>query len=265
MSKLSLLYVDDEPFVLEVGAASLELDPEIEVKAVASGPEALALLESGWRPDGVLLDVMMPGMDGPATLKRLREIDGCADLPVVFLTAKAQPAEREQLLEQDCSGVLVKPFNPKTLAGDVRRALAASPARSETAQPGARRRTTILLADDDPFLRAIVEQQLEAAGYFVKSVGDGAAALSELRNERYDAVILDGMMPLVDGFEVLRRLRAGPGGIAVPIIMLTALDGRDSERTALDLGAAAHMAKPFQPSALIGQLQTLIALPARAA
>lgn len=258
MSPLTLLYVDDEPFILEVGAAALELDPNINVRGAASGPEALALLETGWRPDAVLLDVMMPGMDGPATLQRLRALEGCADLPVIFLTAKAQASEREPLLRLDCSGVLLKPFNPRTLSADVRAALEAARPRRPSTDTVTKRRTTILLADDDPFLRAIVEQRLEAAGYFVKSVGDGAAALSELRSERYDAVILDGMMPMVDGFEVLRRLRGSGTAQDVPIIMLTALDGSDSQQSALQLGAAAHMPKPFDPSALLQKLQVLV-------
>jgi DNA-binding response OmpR family regulator len=259
MTALNLLYVDDEPFILEVGSAALELDPEIQVRGASSGPEALALLGAGWRPNGVLLDVMMPGMDGPTTLQRLRAIEGCAELPVIFLTAKAQLAEREALLRLDCSGVLLKPFNPKTLSADVRALLATAPAVSQVNAAPARR-ASILLADDDPFLRAIVEQRLESAGFFVKSVEDGAAALFELQTERYDAVILDGMMPMVDGFEVLRRLRATGAADGVPIVMLTALDGSESEQVALQLGAAAHMPKPFDAAVLIERLQALVAV-----
>jgi two-component system OmpR family response regulator len=120
MSALNVLYVDDEPFVREVATISLEMDPRMTVHAVASGPEALAALEDGLRPDVVLLDVMMPQMDGPATLERLRAIPGCEALPVIFLTARAQPSDREPLTRLDVVGVLVKPFDPKTLAADVR-------------------------------------------------------------------------------------------------------------------------------------------------
>jgi CheY-like chemotaxis protein len=261
MTALTLLYVDDEPFILEVGSAALELDPDIQVRGASSGSEALSFLESGWRPDAVLLDVMMPGMDGPTTLERLRSIEGCADIPVVFLTAKAQAVEREPLLRLNCSGVLVKPFNPKTLSADVRAALAVTREAAQSQGVREQRRDTILLADDDPFLRAIIEQRLESAGYFVKSVEDGAAALAELQSERYDAVILDGMMPMVDGFEVLRRVRMSGLAAGVPIIMLTALNGSDSQRVALELGAAAHIAKPFDPVALVETLQALIAVP----
>jgi two-component system, OmpR family, response regulator len=127
MSAIKLLYVDDEPDIREVATFSLEIDPQIEVRAVASGAEALALLDAGgWRPDLILLDVMMPDMDGPTTLGHIRERPGFAPTPVIFITARAQPHERAAFLEKGAIGVITKPFDPMTLAQDVRNLLAAA-------------------------------------------------------------------------------------------------------------------------------------------
>src|SRR5690348_4693730 len=124
MSALKILYVDDEPDIREIALFALGLDPEIEVRSADSGPAALDLLAGcGWRPDLVLLDVMMPGMDGPATLAEMRRVGGCADCPVVFITARAQPQELVALTEQGVLGVITKPFQPMTLAREVRRIL----------------------------------------------------------------------------------------------------------------------------------------------
>jgi two-component system, OmpR family, response regulator len=127
MSAIKLLYVDDEPDIREVASFSLEIDPQIEVRAVASGAEALALLDAGsWRPDVILLDVMMPDMDGPTTLAHIRERAGFTATPVIFITARAQPHERAAFLEKGAVGVITKPFDPMTLAQDVRNLLAAA-------------------------------------------------------------------------------------------------------------------------------------------
>jgi CheY-like chemotaxis protein len=118
MSGLKVLYVDDEPDIREVAALSLQLDPRIEVRAAASGDEALEVFARGdWTPDVVLLDVMMPVMDGPGVLKALRETG--AATPVVFITARAQSHERGRLMDLGALGVISKPFDPMSLAKDL--------------------------------------------------------------------------------------------------------------------------------------------------
>lgn len=118
---MHVLYVDDEPDIREVATFSLELDPELDVRALSSGAEALELLEvDGWRPHLVLLDVMMPNLDGPSTLERLRALPGYAETPVVFITARAQAEERAKLMALGAAGVITKPFDPMKLAAQVR-------------------------------------------------------------------------------------------------------------------------------------------------
>jgi CheY-like chemotaxis protein len=126
MSKLKILYVDDEPDIREVASMSLGLDPELEVRPAESGRQALEMLASeGWRPDAVLLDVMMPGLDGPGTLARLRELPDHRTTPVLFITARAQQHEQSRYVELGAVGVIIKPFNPMTLAHELRTLLQA--------------------------------------------------------------------------------------------------------------------------------------------
>lgn len=121
---MKLLYVDDEPDIREVAVMSLEMDPELEVRPVESGRAALALLDAGaWAPDVIMLDVMMPDMDGPTTLAAIRERPATAATPVIFITARAQDRDRERLLGLGAAGVITKPFDPMNLAREVRAAV----------------------------------------------------------------------------------------------------------------------------------------------
>ena len=114
-----ILYVDDENDLREVAQMSLELDPELEVLSCSSGAKALLQLPE-WKPDLVLLDVMMPEMDGPTTLQRIRETVEGRDLPIVFITARASDNDAAKLMALGAAGVITKPFDPMRLAEQVR-------------------------------------------------------------------------------------------------------------------------------------------------
>jgi CheY-like chemotaxis protein len=119
MSSLRVLHIDDECDILEVASASLGLDPNLEVRGCDSGADGLATAAL-WRPDVILLDVMMPVMDGPTTLRHLRENPQTADIPVVFMTARVQTHELVHFKSLGAVGVISKPFDPMTLAASLR-------------------------------------------------------------------------------------------------------------------------------------------------
>lgn len=122
---LTVLHVDDEDDIREVAAFALELDPGISLTSAASGQAALSVLDGGLRPDVILLDVMMPHLDGPGTLGRLRERPEHVQTPVIFMTARAQSGEVGHYRALGALDVIIKPFDPMTLAKDVRAILAA--------------------------------------------------------------------------------------------------------------------------------------------
>ena len=126
MSDIRILLVDDEPDIREVVDVSLGLDREFTTRACASGADAL-VTAAEWSPSIILLDVMMPLMDGPTTLANLRKNPRTAHIPVLFLTARTQTEEIEQYISLGAQGVLSKPFDPMTLAASVRSYLPAPP------------------------------------------------------------------------------------------------------------------------------------------
>ncbi len=117
MTSHRVLHVDDDPDIRMIVELSLGLDPDFSLQSCASGREALTAA-SACRPDLILLDVMMPTMDGPATLANLLECAATADIPVVFMTGHSHGFAHYRSL--GAAGVIVKPFDPMTLAASVK-------------------------------------------------------------------------------------------------------------------------------------------------
>lgn len=115
---MRILYVDDEADIREVAELSLGLNPAWEIRTAASGAEALGVIDA-WAPDVVLLDVMMPVMDGPQTLEEIRRRPAAKTLPVIFITARVLATDRGRLMGLGATGVIAKPFDPMKLAIDV--------------------------------------------------------------------------------------------------------------------------------------------------
>lgn len=114
-----ILYVEDEPDIQAVAKIALEMVGGFTVKICSSGEEALSEVEQ-FSPDLLLLDVMMPGIDGPTTLMKLRELTNQRDVPAIFMTAKIQPDEVAHYKSIGAKDVIAKPFDPMTLATQVR-------------------------------------------------------------------------------------------------------------------------------------------------
>lgn len=114
-----VLCVEDEPDIRLVAQIALETVGGLQVSLCPSGLEAKAMALA-CRPDLIVLDVMMPGLDGPGTLRELRSDPATAAIPIVFMTAKVQPSEVEQLRALGALEVVAKPFDPMTLAAQLR-------------------------------------------------------------------------------------------------------------------------------------------------
>lgn len=114
----TVLVIDDEDDIREVAQVSLEALGGWNVLTASSGTQGIERAASE-QPDAILLDVMMPGMDGPTTFQRLQAEEATRAIPVIFLTAKVQAADRQRFADLGVAGVIAKPFDPMTLAGDI--------------------------------------------------------------------------------------------------------------------------------------------------
>jgi len=114
-----ILYVEDEPDIQAVAKLALEQVGRFTLEVCSSGQEALDKAVE-FAPQLMLLDVMMPEMDGPTTLKKLRAVGGLESTPAIFMTARVQPHEIQEYIDMGAVDVIAKPFDPMTLSGQIR-------------------------------------------------------------------------------------------------------------------------------------------------
>lgn len=114
----SVLHVDDDEDILTIARLALEVVGGLSIDQCGSGFEAIEIARNQ-APDVFLLDVMMPDIDGVETLRRLRDIPSCRDVPAVFMTAKCSTEDRERLMTTGAVAVISKPFDPMTLSSDL--------------------------------------------------------------------------------------------------------------------------------------------------
>jgi len=191
MTRHRILVIEDETDVRKVIELTLSRDPELAVHACASGRDGLAEAAC-WSPDLILLDVMMPGMDGPTTLARLREDAATTRIPVVFLTARARPAELAHFMALGACGAIAKPFAPKELRATIKGYLQAPAAAPDAPGEGAAE-ASIGGGDAEP-LMSQAELRAERSEYLGRLQGTIATLLglrATLRSEPASPAVLD--------------------------------------------------------------------------
>lgn len=256
MMRRRILLVEDDDSIRLVAQLSLEEFGGYEVVAVNSGREALVRLDHQ-TPDLIVLDVSMPDMDGPQTLAALRRRADVRRVPVVFLTAHTQPQEVARFRALGAADVIAKPFDPRALCARVNSALGDDETRPAGLEDFARPRRA-LVVEDDPGIRYLLGFMLEQGGWQVVEACTGPEGLAALNGGIVtDVVLLDIMLPDVDGLQLLNMLRSLARWDGVPVIMLTAQGDEKSIRRALEGGASDYIGKPFDPADLMQRIERL--------
>lgn len=117
---------------------------------------------------------------------------------------------------------------------------------------------TILVAEDQPHIRALIQYKLRNSGYQVVAVEDGEAALQKATELKPDLILLDVMMPLLTGFEVLAALKGNEQTKSIPVLMVTAQSSEDEVLKGLEMGADDYVTKPFSPNELAARVKTVL-------
>ncbi|KQW06870.1 MULTISPECIES: response regulator [unclassified Rhizobacter] len=278
---MRVLVVDDHPAAREL-LRTLSTAFGLEAQTAADGAAALqavAQADAADRPFGLLLlDWHMPGLDGIGCLERLGRTAGRHAPPTVLMvTAFSRDEAERQLAARGLrvAGLLPKPVTPSGLLDACATALGRArvgPSRNEQRQELLQARQAglagarILLVEDNPINQELARDLLNRAGIVVSIAGDGREALAILARERFDAVLMDCQMPVLDGYEATRALRLRPELKDLPVIAMTANAMAGDRQKVLQAGMNDHVAKPIRVDDLFGTLARWVhpALPAPA-
>jgi CheY-like chemotaxis protein len=255
-TRYSILVVDDNDINREVVVQCLAGEGYCVAKA-AGGHMALALLKAG-RFDLVLLDIMMPDLDGYEVLQRIKADPGLRSTPVIMTTAIGEREVVVRCLELGARDYLVKPLNPPEVKSRIWRCLQAADWTYDDAPVSAPSPERLaLVVDDDEIHRELLARTVEQAGFTPLCAAGGPEALALLADERIAVALLDIRMPGVDGLEVLEKIRANPFRHALPVIMVSGIEDAANRARCLERGASDYILKPFHPAELRRRLATL--------
>ncbi|WP_084386695.1 EAL domain-containing response regulator [Castellaniella caeni] len=244
-----LLIVDDAAANLHTLVGVFRGD--YAIAAATSGRKAIEMARRAPHPDLILLDIQMPDMDGYAVLAALKQDASTAGIPVIFVTALTGAADAARGLLMGAADYVTKPIDPELFKARVRNQLElARYRRMPTAfdilpQAQAAPAATLLVVDDVPeniheLLAALRDE------FRILVASDGARALEIVQGPTPpDLVLLDVMMPDMDGYEVCRRIKAAPSGRHLPVMFVTVADDTQDKLRGFALGAADYVTKPF--------------------
>ena len=262
----TVLVVDDDPALTRLMVAILD-KPNRKVLVATTAAAILEALASR-RVDLVLLDVGLPDLDGRMVLASLRKNPLTATLPVVVISASSEDWVESECLALGAAAFVKKPFDPIALGERVTTLLAAP--RSDSAQPPAPAAgpapappappgpIEVLLAEHDPLTAQIIRHRLTREGMVVRHFASGTAALAAAQNMEPGLVILDAMMPGIEGIELLVRLRVMARYQKVPILVLSDIGSEREVVRALGAGADDCIRKPFSPTELMARIERLL-------
>jgi CheY-like chemotaxis protein len=266
ISKELVFLVVDDISAMRNSMVSLLRGMEIDnVLSAGNGKDALQIITQQ-RVDVVLSDWNMPVMSGLELLKAVRGTSATAQLPFVMITAEADHGRISEAIAAGVSDLLVKPYTTGQLVSRIERALShqqAIPEKKQAPTPAAQTKTeaatsTVLVVDDTPANLQVMYELLKGE-FEVRTASNGQKALDICQSDTPpDLVLLDIMMPCMDGFEVAQRLREHPSSETIPVIFVTAKNDQESRLKGLGLGAVDFVSKPVDPEVLLPRVRNFM-------
>jgi CheY-like chemotaxis protein len=257
---MRVLIADDDADVREVLVESFR-QAGFDVLQAANGLEALLCVKRD-RPDAVVLDLMMPRLGGVEALKRIHAFN--PGIRALVVTGALDSELHRQATLAGAAGVFAKPVTAAILVAALSGPAptpapqAAPPATATPVGPGGRPTGRVLVVDDNPEVRAMLEDVLTSLGYTTRTAADGATAVRAVLSDAPDIVLLDVYMPGLSGVGALPTIVAlAPNA---KVIMISGAANEDVLKRSLAFGAHDYVTKPFEISSLSRALETAIAM-----
>ena len=274
MAGYKILIIEDEPVHLNVMKAKLEYEG-YERLVATDGETGLNMIKSQ-KPDLVLLDIILPKMNGFEVLDNLKDYSDRP--PIIVVSNSGQPVEVDKALKFGAIDYLVKAeFNPGDVLEKVEKVLgrpqkspeimpvkSSAPANAGAERPNnknsqASRQAKILIIEDDKFLRDLISQKLRKENFNTLEAVDGEEGLKTAREKSPDIILLDLILPGLDGFEILRVLKGDKNTSQIPVIVLSNLGQKEDMDRALSGGAEDFMVKAhFTPGEIVTKIKSVL-------
>jgi DNA-binding response OmpR family regulator len=268
--KTKILIIEDEHSLIDLLSTKLKGEG-YEVKTSYDGEDGFKNAKE-WTPDLILLDIIMPKMNGYEVMENMNK-EGIK-IPVIIISNSGQPVEIEKTKKLGAIDHLIKTeFSPLDVLKKVKHCLEGggdgdgnddegSEVLKARTNPDAKQNgIKVLLVEDDSFLREISSKKLTKEGFVVHEAIDGEQALEGVKKVKPDIVLLDIILPAIDGFQILSQIRSSDDDVVakVPVIMLSNLGQDDDIKKALDMGANDYLVKAhFTTEEIVEKIKTMI-------
>ncbi|WP_300675158.1 response regulator [Desulfoluna sp.] len=271
MEKRTILVVEDNASNMKLVRSLLQIGGYkiIEAQTAEAGLE----LAREHAPDLILMDIQLPGMDGLSATRQIQTEPKIKEIPVLALTAYAMKGDEQKVLDAGCVGYVSKPINTRAFLSTLLTYLPTDPGKRNPAPPDLQTEpvsmdihpdifyaSRILIVDDDPLNVKLLKAKLSEKTFVTSEAFNGLECLDKAKSEHPDLILLDLMMPGLDGFEVTRRLKKDPQTREIPIIHVTALDSSENKARAMDAGADEFLNKPINTVELLTRIRSLLRL-----
>jgi len=239
-----ILIADDDPMISNLLKGLFGTD--VDVQIVQNGRDVEREIDAQ-KPDLVLLDDDMPGMRGIQIIENMHKSGNLKTTPVIMLTANDAPQNVMRAMSYGAVDYYTKPFEPMELVNKVRSLLN-------------RMRHSVLIIDDDQTIHNLLGARFEMSGLRVISASEGREALFLMDRDTPDLIVLDRMMPGMEGGAVLHQIRKNPAHADIPVIMLTARSAKGDAHEWMRRGATDFVLKPFDPNELVLRAMRILSL-----
>lgn len=271
-NKIKIAIIEDEEVLLNVLESKLKKEG-FDVVTAPDGEAGMKVVKENM-PDIILLDIVMPKVGGFEVLTQLSQDQVLAKIPVIIISNSGQPVEIDKALALGAKDYLVKAeFDPQEVVDKIKKQIMSFSPQQFYAQGadngGASKASdseidpklfSILLVEDDNFLRDLVSQKLRKEGFNVIEAIDGEDGVKKTSESKPHLILLDLILPGMDGFEVLRNIQTNNNFKNVPVIVLSNLGQKDDIKKGMELGATDYLVKAHNtPGEIVDKVKEVLA------
>ena len=233
MEEITVLVIEDNELNLKLVRSLLTLG-QYQILEAANAEKGIELARE-YHPDLILMDVQLPGMDGLTATRIIKKDPDLKEIPVMALTSYAMSGDEGKAIEAGCDGYMTKPIDTRSFLDTISRFIR----HNEGVKPRIHRipphKSKLLIVDDEPLNIKQLTAYLPDDKYEIIEAYGGEEALKKVATEYPDLIMMDIMMPEINGYEVTKILKNNPVTWSIPIILITSLDSQESKPKGLDV------------------------------